>query len=346
MLLNDIVRVDDEDIATALVGADGLLGHEHGVDLAKRHMHADEIARQKPETLVLENAAHIQRAGRWIDIRCDIVDHAFVRKVAICLQRDLDGHLANDVRGGDAVLRHRGADCLHVMLADGEIHPDRVELVDRCELGRRIGADEFADRDETLRHSAIERRRNLRITGIDLRLLKIGLVLLDRSLIDVTVCARLVEICLRRDLPRDERLLAAELYRGLQKLRFGAVKRGLRLIHLQLVGQRLDHEERRALFDRRAVFVFDALHEALNARDEIDGVDRRHISRGFKIGLYGLLQRIGDTDLGRRRRHEGIIPSRTPRAASKAQGLRRAAQSWKSPAFVPLEPCRPKCGQT
>ena len=93
----------------------------------------------------------------------------------------------------------------------------------------------------------------------------------------------------------------------LQKLRLGAVERGLRLIHLQLVGHRLDDEERRAFFDRRAILVFDVLDEALHARDEIDGVDRRHISRGFKIGLHGLLQRIGDADLGRRRRHEGIF---------------------------------------
>ena len=109
-LLDDIVGVDDEDIAAALIGADRFFRHQHGIDRPQRHMHAHVIAGQKPELFVVEHAAHIQCAGRGIDVGRDIIDHAFVGEVAIGLQRDLDRHFADDIGGGDAVLGHRGAD--------------------------------------------------------------------------------------------------------------------------------------------------------------------------------------------------------------------------------------------
>ena len=53
---------------------------------------------------------------------------------------------------------------MHVLFADIEIHPDRIELDDGGEHGRRVvAADIFADRDLARGHDAVERRRHLGI---------------------------------------------------------------------------------------------------------------------------------------------------------------------------------------
>ena len=115
----------------------------------------------------------------------DIIDHAFIRETAIGLQRDFDRHFADDIGGANAMFGHCGADRFHVALADGEIHPDRIELIDGRELRRRIGADEFADRDEMLGHRAVERGIDAGVAIVDLRLLQIGFVLIDGGLVEI-----------------------------------------------------------------------------------------------------------------------------------------------------------------
>ena len=120
-----------------------------------------------------------------------------------------------------------------------------------------------------LGYRAIERRVDLRVTLIDLRLLQIGLILVDGRLVEVAGRApwsklAWVEIC-----RENERLLTIELICEFSNCALAPSERRLRLIHLQLVGFRLDDEELRALLDRRAVLVIDFLKEALHPGDKI-----------------------------------------------------------------------------
>jgi len=81
----------------------------------------------------------------------------------------------------------------------------------------------------------------------------------------------------------------------------------LRLLEFQLVGFRLDREQRRALLDQGAVLVVDRLQHALHPRDEIDVLDRRGIAGGLEKTRDGPLHRQGDINLRRRRRNKTIL---------------------------------------
>src|SRR6516162_1243308 len=96
-LLDLIVLVDQQEIAAELAGADRRVGdQERLAGLAdERHPDAGEEARDQPAILVLEDAAHQQRAGRGVDLGCGIVEVAFVGVALLDRQADLAGDLAD-----------------------------------------------------------------------------------------------------------------------------------------------------------------------------------------------------------------------------------------------------------
>ena len=101
-----------------------------------------------------------------------------MRIAFVGLQPDLDRHLL-ELRLGDAAPPHLGADVQHVLLADVEVHVDRIELDDGGELGRAAGADQLADRHQARGDDAVERRLHLGVAEIDGGLLGVGLRLLE-----------------------------------------------------------------------------------------------------------------------------------------------------------------------
>ena len=222
--------------------------------------------------------------------------------------------------GGFAAAGEIGAHLQHVALAGGEIHPDRIELHDGGEHGRRVGADQLADRDLPRGHHAVERRGHVGIAEIDLGLPFIGLRGLQVGLRGVALRQRLVVIGLGRHLLGHQSGLPVIFGLRLGQGRLVADHGGLGRVHLELVRLRLDGEQRRALLDEVAVLVADRLHEALHARDQIDRIDGRRVAGRFEIAGDVLLDRRGDRDLRRRRRGIFVILA----AGGDAGGNRQA----------------------
>ena len=97
-----------------------------------------------------------------------------MRIIGLVLQRDFD-LIADQIGGGAALTREIGAHLQRVALARSEIHPDRIELHDGGEHGRRVRSDQLPDRHLTRGDDTVERRGDVGIAEIDLGLLLVGL---------------------------------------------------------------------------------------------------------------------------------------------------------------------------
>jgi hypothetical protein len=227
------------------------------------------------------------------------------KPLSVC-NPDLDRQLPEFAHGNAATAR-LFPDTQHILFVDVEIHIDRIELHDGRELRRRRRADQLANRDQMGADDAVERRNDFGVTvidrgdpGIDLGLLQIGLRIVAGG-------RGAVERRLRDGLPLHQIRLPSEVGFGLLQRRLRASLGGLRLFELQLVGLGLDREQRGAFLDESAVLVIDRLQKALNARDEIDGLDRRGVAGGIEETRDGFLHRQPDIDFRRWRRHKTIL---------------------------------------
>ena len=81
-LFDDVVVVDDEQIAAALVRLQRAVRDKQGVARAAPHRQADpdEKARQQVAMRVGEHAAHQHRPGRGVDRRRDVFERAVMRR--------------------------------------------------------------------------------------------------------------------------------------------------------------------------------------------------------------------------------------------------------------------------
>ena len=193
------------------------------------------------------------------------------------LQPDLDRKLL-EIASGQPLARRLGSYPQDVLLIDIEGHVDRIELHDGGKLGRRSGADQFADRDEMGADDAVERRGDIGIAeidggdlGVDLGLLQVGLGIVARR-------GGLIEGGLRDRLPRNQVRLALVVGLGLFQRRLGARFGRLRLLELEPVGLGLDREQRGAFLHEGTVLIVDRLQHALHPRHQIDRLDRRGIA--------------------------------------------------------------------
>src|SRR5262245_6981919 len=71
-LVDDVVGIDHQHVATGLVGSQRDLWHQQRPLRAQGHADANEITRQQSRRPVLEYSAHLQRAGRLIDLGGEI----------------------------------------------------------------------------------------------------------------------------------------------------------------------------------------------------------------------------------------------------------------------------------
>ena len=171
------------------------------------------------------------------------------------------------------------ADLQRLLRAQIGDHVDRVELGD---LGERrllaVAADDVAGIDQVLAHLAVERRPDLGIAQVQLgqRDLRLGRqhVRLGARPLEIPV----VDLDLRRRVLLDQRRIAAELGLGIEQRGLLQLHLRLRLLQLILVLVLLDREQKIALLDERAVLVMDLVEIALDARDQLDRVDRSGIA--------------------------------------------------------------------
>src|SRR5262249_43905700 len=124
---------------------------------------------------------------------------------------------------------------------------NRRGLDDGGELGRAIGAHQFAQRHQARRDEAVEGSLHLRVAEGELGLRGIDLRLLEPGARGVAIRRRVVERLLRRDLAAREIGLPFVFRFRLLQCRLRAGLGGARLLELELVRLGLDDEEGRPL---------------------------------------------------------------------------------------------------
>ena len=160
----------------------------------------------------------------------------------------------------------------HVALARLENHVDRVLAHDRRE---RAGwrTDQIADGEIGEPDAAVDRRVDLGIAEIDLRLVERRLRLEHVGLRRRLVGRALIDGGLRDVLVAHQLLAARELKRGIGLGRLGLGEIGALLRDRRLVGVLLDAEQEVAGLDHLAFGEEALLDEARHARDDVDLVD-------------------------------------------------------------------------
>ena len=322
-LLDHVIGVDREHVAARLIAAHGHFRHQQPGLGPLGHPHPNEIPRQQDVVGILEDAAHLERAGRLVDVGRRVVDHAFVRISVLGLQADLDRNLVDEIGGSHGAFGQLHAYSLHVAFAHIEPDPNRLELHDAGKLAGLVAADQLADRDLACGDDTVERSGDRGIAEVDSRTLGVGLRLQHVGARRVSVGACAIEIGLGRYVLGLQLLLTCELRLGIDQRCLGPFLRGLRLLKLDLIGLRLDHEQRRALFHRGSILIFDLLEVSFHPRDELDGVHRCGIAGRLEVGRDGLLHRQLHDHLWRRRRDEAIFLPATGQQRQKCQ-----ADNW------------------
>ena len=98
-LLDDVVAVHDQHVASGLVAAQRHVRHQQRVLLLiEGNADTDEIAGQQHAVGVRQHAAHRQRSRRLVDRRRRIIELALVRIAVFGLQPDLDRKLLEIAR--------------------------------------------------------------------------------------------------------------------------------------------------------------------------------------------------------------------------------------------------------
>src|SRR5215472_7515389 len=94
-LLDLVVLVHQQEIAAELAGADRRVrDQERLADLAdERYLDTGEETRDEPAILVVEDAAHQQRAGGGVDLGCCVVEVALMGVALLDRKTDLAGDL-------------------------------------------------------------------------------------------------------------------------------------------------------------------------------------------------------------------------------------------------------------
>src|SRR6185437_8024031 len=163
-----------------------------------------------------------------------------------------------------------------IRLADREIDVDRIGLDDsRQHRGRGTAADIIADRYLARRHDAVIGRRHAGIAVIDLRKSRIDLSLLQAGLRIIPAGGGIIERRLGSGLADDELGLPLILELSLDARCLGARLRRLRLLELELVGLRLDGEQKSTLLHLVAIAIIDGVDETRYTRDQVAAVDCR-----------------------------------------------------------------------
>ena len=300
-LLDHVLVVDHQQITPKLIGAEGNVRHQESIDvLFDRHPHPHEIARQQRHISVFEDAPDRERASRGVDIRRDVIDQSVARIACLNLQADLDRDGADRI-GRDLAFRPFGLDAQDVGFAQGEIHPDRVDLDRGREFGGRGAPHILPDRNLMGGDHAIERRVHPRVGVFDRRLLRRRFGLLHVSPGRVPLRQSLVDRGLGREVLLPQLRLTDVFRLGLFDLRIRGGLRRLCLLQLAQIGKRLDGEQHIALLDHLAVLIADVLQEAGHSGDQIDLVDGGRVAGRFDIARDLLLCRRRDQYLGRRR---------------------------------------------
>ncbi len=209
--------------------------------------------------------------------------------------RQTDRHDGADkpaARGKALAQAEHGAD------RDGKDHVHRVLAHDRGENagGRR---DDVAHGQRRAADLAVDRRADLGVVEIDLRLLQRRLGAFDLRLKRLLARKRRVDARLLAG-GRVEKLLgAAQRHRGIDELRLEIVDRRLLCRDVGLERRLLEPVEQVALLDLGALVEGALLDEGGDARDQVHAVGRLDAADEFERRAHRLRRDRGDADRGR-----------------------------------------------
>ncbi|CAM2195407.1 protein of unknown function [Paraburkholderia kururiensis] len=292
--VRDVIgAVHDEDELLVLVGADrGVVDKQRRVRRAATHLDARVEARQQRAVCVVETRAHADRARRRIEPVIHGLDRARARVARFVGEAEIHRHLRAVLHVAD-VVEIRLLVCIERRV-DGRHRNERGQ---RSRIG--AGRHHVAQRDFRARHATGHRRHDARVAQIDLRRFQRGL----RGLQVRTRLARgvllLVVVALRDGVVRDKTLCAFPVALRIAGSRLGRGELRGGAIHFSLIRTRVDHEQRVAFFDERAVLEVDRHDGARHLRANV------HLLDGFEPAGVRLpvddaaFQHIGYVDFGR-----------------------------------------------
>ena len=245
------------------------------------------------------------------------------------IQRNM---LAND--GGNRCLDILG-NIQEVVLVNGEIDIEGVDLIDIGQEGGFAGAHQVAGVFQAAADAAVKGRSHLGVAQVEPGQVPLRLRRHDRGFGRIPLVEPVVHIRLGRGFLGHQ--LGEPGIFGLSMKEFGLLGENLRLRLLEFgfVSVLLDQKQHLIFFHPVAVLEVDLLQVALDPGLELHRVNGLGVTGKFKVIGHRLFHRLTDRDLGRRRRHVGVFLA----AGGGHQGRQdyqpgqgAAARLWRLPA--------------
>ncbi len=311
--LLDLLRaIDHEDVAAGLIEQDsGLRYRQRQSRRTPLQCDTHDPAGDQEAIGVRHLRAHRHGIRRCVDLHVEEIADAGMGIDVSVRQPDMNDDVGVLVR-----FSHPALVVENVALADLKDDVDRILADDGGKPSGR-GLHQIADGERGEPDPPVDRRADLGVAEIDLRLVELRLRLHDARQRPLFVRLALVDGGLRDVVVADELLAALQLQLCVDLRRLGLGERGARLLDGSLVRRLLDPEQQIALLDLLPFGEIALLDEARHARDDIDFVDRRDPS-DVVAGLRDLAADHGRDGNGRRR--HGVL--RSSRAAAGNEDCR------------------------
>src|SRR5580692_10138990 len=278
----DFFRVGDHhDVAPGLVELDrGLRTDQRRVWRFALDDDADDAAGDQDAVRIRQLRPHHDGIGVRLDLDIEEVSQAGMRIYGAVGQLDVYGYVRVLVgRGRDPVLIFDD-----VGFARLERHVDRILAHDRCQSSRRR-ADEIADGKIGEPNAPVDRRADLRVAEIDLRLLEQRLRLQHIGLGGLLGRFLLIDGGLWHVLILHQHLAALQLQIGVDFCCSRLGKIGVLLVDRRLVGVLLDTKQQVAGLDLLAFGEVALLDETGDPSDDVDLVDRHDAADEATAGV-------------------------------------------------------------
>ena len=304
--LDDVFVVHHQHVGAQLVEADGHGGNQQGgLVVGHRDAQLGEQPRQHHALGIGEDPPERQGAGGGVEADAGEIQVALVGIALLVGETEIQGNvLAND--GAHRCLDILG-DIQEVVLIDGEVDIEGVDLIDIGQEGGFAGAHQVAGVFQPAADAAVEGRGHLGVAQVEPGQVPLRLRGHDRGLGRIPLVEPVVHIRLGRGLLGHQ--LGEPGIFGLGMEEFGLLGENLRLRLLEFgfVGVLLDQKQQLPFFDPVAVFEVDLLQVALDPGLELHRVDGLGVAGEFQVIGHRLFHRLTDRDLGRRRRHVGVF---------------------------------------
>src|SRR5258706_20231 len=184
------------------------------------------------------------------------------------------------------------------VLADGEVHPHRGARVQRGEHGL-LRRDQRAGLHLRARHEAVARRAHRGELEVQLGVAQQRPLRLDQRATGALLRHRGVVVLLTDRLLGDQAPIARQVLPGIDEIRLGLRKAGLRLAGLRFERPRGDQIEQLALLHPRAIGERLALEQPGDLRADLDRVRRLRLRHVLVVDRDRSVRHCDHRDFGR-----------------------------------------------